>query len=215
MLLLRPCSATACWICSRLRRSSARYKFPLFVAERAIEALLDAVGQILRDVFFQPAQQQRTQFRGKPFAGDALFRLRIFTARFIGFQKLFLVAEIAGLDKIHDAPQVQQPVFQRRAGERDAVLGLELLDGLRDLRAGIFDELRLVENHRAERKFIQLFQIAPQQRVIRDDDVILRNLFAQVVPRRAAFQHQHLQIRRELFRLAPPVVQHGRRADHQ
>ena len=128
---------------------------------------------------------------------------------------MFLVAEIAGLDEIHDAPQIQQPVFQRRAGERQAVLGLELLDRLRDLRAGILDELRLVQNHRAEREFLQLLQIAPEQRVIRHDHVVLRNLLAQIVPRRAAFQHEHLQVRREPLRLAPPVVQHGRRADDE
>ena len=33
--------------------------------------------------------------------------------------------------------------------------------------------------------------------------------------RRAAFEHQHFQMRREPLRLAPPVVQHGRRANHQ
>ena len=83
------------------------------------------------------------------------------------------------------------PVSARRCSD------LQLLDRLRDLRAGILDELRLVENHRAERKFLQLLQIAPQQRVIGDDDIVLRNLFAQIVPRRAAFQHEHFQMRRE------------------
>jgi len=50
---------------------------------------------------------------------------------------LFLIAEVAGLDEIHDAPQIQQPVFERCAGEGQAVFGLELLDRLRDLRARI------------------------------------------------------------------------------
>ena len=47
-------------------------KFPLLVAERAIAPLLDAVGQILGDVLFQAAQQQRPQFGRKPAARDAL-----------------------------------------------------------------------------------------------------------------------------------------------
>ncbi len=34
-------------------------KFPLLVAERTIQTFLDAVGQILGDVLFQAAQQQR------------------------------------------------------------------------------------------------------------------------------------------------------------
>ena len=205
-------------------------KFPLLVAERTIAPLLDAVGQILGDVFLQAAQQQRTQLGRKPFARDALGGFgflaarRLFhrrgivghlRARFVGFDKLFLIAEVAGLDEIHDAPQIEQPVFQRRAGERQAVLGLELLDRLRDLRAGILDELRLVQNHRAEREFLQFLQIAPQQRVVGHNQIVLRNLLAQIVPRRAAFEHQHLQAGREPVRLAPPVVQHGRRADDE
>ena len=133
--------------------------------------------------------------------GDALRAFGVFAARFVGFGEMFLVAEIAGLDEIHDAPQIEQPVFQRRAGEREPMFGLQLLDRLRDLRAGILDELRLVENHRAERKFLQLLEVAPQQRVIRHDQIVLRNLFAQIVPRRAAFEHEHFQVRRETLPL--------------
>ncbi len=153
------------------------------------------------------------------FAARQLFHRRGFIghrrARLVGLGKLVLVAEVAGLDEIHDAPQIQQAVFQRRAGERQPVLGLHLLDRARNLRAGILDELRLVQNHRAEGEFLQLLQVAPEQRVIGHDDVVLRNLFAQIVPRRAAFEHEHLQVRREPFRLALPVVQHGRRADDE
>ena len=141
--------------------------------------------------------------------------LGIFAARLVSLQKLFLIAEIAGLDEIHDAPQIEQAVFQRRAGERDFIFAFQLLHRLRDLRAGIFDELRLVQNHRAERKFLQLLQIAPEQRVIRHDQIVLRNLFAQIVPRRAAFEHEHFQVRREFFRFAPPVVQNGRGTNHE
>ena len=75
------------------------------------------------------------------------------------------------------------------------VLALQLLHRLRDLRAGILDELRLVQNHGAEGELLQLLQVAPEQRVIGDDQIVLRNLFAQIVPGRAAFQHEHLQVR--------------------
>ncbi len=92
-------------------------QFALLVAERAIQAVLDAVGQILCDVLLQPAQQQRAQFGRQPFARDALdgfgflaarglFHRRGFIgdwrARFVGFDKLVLIAEVAGLDEIHD-----------------------------------------------------------------------------------------------------------------
>ena len=55
-------------------------KFALLFAQFAIAALLDAVGQILGDVLLQAAQQQRTQFGGKPPAGDALGDLGVFAA---------------------------------------------------------------------------------------------------------------------------------------
>jgi hypothetical protein len=152
-------------------------------------------GKSFATCFFKAAQQQRAQFRGQTAARDALLGPGVFAARLVGFEKMFLVAEIAGLDEIHDAPQIEQPVFQRRAGERDFVFALQLLHRLRDLRAGIFDELRLVENDGAERKFLQLFQVAPEQRVIRDDDVVLRDLFPQIMPRRAAFEHEHFHFR--------------------
>ena len=56
-------------------------KFPLLVAERAIAAFLDAVGQILGDVFLQAAQQQRAQLGRKPPARDALGRFGFLAAR--------------------------------------------------------------------------------------------------------------------------------------
>ena len=119
------------------------------------------------------------------------------------------------MDEIHDAPQIEQAIFQRRAGEREAVLGFQLLHRLRDLRAGVLDELRFVENHGAEGEFLQFLEVAPQQRVIGDDDIVLRNFFAQAVARRAAFEHEHFQVRRETVGFAPPVVQHGRGANDE
>jgi hypothetical protein len=56
------------------------------------------------------------------------------------------------------------------------------LHRLRDLRVRVLDELRLVEDQRAEVELAQLLQVAPQQRVVGDDDVVLRDLLAQVVP---------------------------------
>ena len=124
----------------------------LLVAQLAVAALLDAVGQILRDVLLQPAQQQRAQLGREPAPGDALGRFGILAARLVGLGEMLLVAEVAGLDEIHDAPQIEQAVLQRRAGERQAVLGLQLLDRLGDLRAGVLDELRLVQDRRRGRR---------------------------------------------------------------
>ena len=121
--------------------------------------------------------------------------LGILAARLVGLGKLLLVAEVTGLNEIGDAPQIEQAVLQRRAGERQAMIGLHLLDRLRHLRAGVLDELRLVENQRAERELLQFLEVAAQQRVVGDDQIVLRDLFPQVMPGRAAFQDEHLQSR--------------------
>ena len=63
-------------------------QFALLVAQRAIAAFLDAVGQILRHVFLQAAQQQRAQLGRKPPARDALVGLGVFAARLVGFQEI-------------------------------------------------------------------------------------------------------------------------------
>ena len=78
-------------------------------------------------MLLQPAQQQRAQLGGKFAARDALGGLGIFAAlRLVGVEELFLIAEIIRLDEIHDAPQIQQPVFERRAGEGDFIFALQL-----------------------------------------------------------------------------------------
>ena len=95
---------------------------------------------------------------------------------------MFLRSQITGLDKISDAPKIEQAILQRRAGQRQAMFSLELLDGLRDLRGRVLDELGLVEHERTELKLLQCFEIPAEDRVVGDDDVVLGNLFAQVVP---------------------------------
>ena len=74
------------------------------------------------------------------------------------------------------------------------------------MRAGVLDELRLVQNDRAEGELLQLLEVAPQQGVIGYDYVMLRDLLPQVVPLGAALQHEHLEVRREAVGLALPVV---------
>jgi len=82
------------------------------------------------------------------------------------------------VDEFHDAPQVEQPVFQRRAGERELVVALERLGRAGDHRLGILDVLRLVENDGAKGEFLQRGEIAAQQRVVGDDKVVRGNLLA-------------------------------------
>ncbi len=121
---------------------------------------------------------------------------------------MFFIAEIARLHEVHNAPQIEQAIFQGRAGEGEADFAGKLLHRLGDLRAGVFDELRFVENNGVEFIALQVLEVAPEQRVVGDDDVEVGDLLAHLVARRAAFKHEHGHIRREFFHLAFPVVHH-------
>ena len=145
----------------------------LALGELAIDALLDAVGQILRDLLFQAAQHDRPHAAGEQRArglrGAAIVLLEEFAA----------VGQVAGMDEFHDAPEIEQAVFQRRAGERELVLGLQRLGRARDHRLGVLDVLRLVENDGAEGEFLQRGEVAAQQRVVGDDEIVRGNFLAQ------------------------------------
>ena len=65
--------------------------------------------------------------------------------------------------------QVAMEKTLQYARERQALLGLQLLYRLGNLRAGVLDELRLIEDRRAESELLQFLQVASQQRVVRDD----------------------------------------------
>ena len=184
-------------------------KFALALGEFAVEPLLDPVGQILRDLLFQAAQHD-----GPHPAGEKRAR-RLRRAAVVLLEEFSALGQVAGMDEFHDAPEIEQPVFQRRAGERELVLGLERLGRARDHRLGIFDVLRLVENDGAEGKFLQRGEIAPQQRVVGDDEVVLRNFLAQAVAMFARGEQQHLQLRGELRRFAVPVEDDAGRADDE
>ena len=121
---------------------------------------------------------------------------------------MFLVTEIIRLDKINNAPKIEHPVFDRRSGKRQFVVGLELLDRLSDLRTGILDELGLIQHHSAKRKLGQVVQITAQDGIIGHDDVVLGDKLPQVMTRLTTLEHQHLHVRRKLFRLTSPVVEH-------
>ena len=172
--------------------------------EFTIEPFFDTVRQILRDLLFQAAQHD-----GPHPAGEKRARgLR--GAAIVLLQELAAIGQVTGMDKFHDAPKIEQAIFERRAGQRELVIGLERLRRAGDHRLGIFDVLRLVENDGAEGEFLQRGEVAAQQRVIGDDEIVLRDFLAQRMAMLARGEQQHLQSRRELLRFAVPVEDNAR-----
>lgn len=103
-------------------------KFPLIIAEFAIAAFFDPVGKILSNLAFQAAEHEGAKFCREPAPGDFLAPLGVLAFRFVILVKIGLRAEIAGVDEIDDAPKVEQPVFEGRSGEGEAVIGAQLFD---------------------------------------------------------------------------------------
>ena len=93
-------------------------------------ALLDAVGQVLGNLRLEAAQQDGPQARAEAAAGDGAVGegLLAVAGRLVNFVKFLGAAKVAGLDEVHDAPQIEQAVFQWRAGEGHSVFAIELLD---------------------------------------------------------------------------------------
>ena len=79
-------------------------KLALLFAKLAVAALFDAVRQILGYVLLEPAQQQRAQLGRQPASGDALRRFGVLATGLVGVREVLLVAQVARLDEIHDAP---------------------------------------------------------------------------------------------------------------
>src|SRR5688572_14305332 len=100
-----------------------------------------------------------------------------------------LRSEVGGLHKIHDTPEIQQTVLEQYTSQRETLIGFELFHQLRHLRSRILDELRFVQNQCAEIEFGKRGEVATKQSVIRDDDIVLQDLLAQIVASGPAF-HQ-------------------------
>jgi hypothetical protein len=93
-----------------------------------------------------------------------------------------LRAQIAGVEELHDGPQFREAVFDRRAGEGDAIAGRQAPDGLGLLGAGVLDLLRLVQYDPGPLDFLQRLLVPAGQRVGADDDVGLLGLGGELLP---------------------------------
>ncbi|MNZ70225.1 hypothetical protein D3C78_885560 [compost metagenome] len=105
-------------------------------------------------------------------------------------------------------------VFQRRAGQAQAVPRVELARGLGGLGVGVLDVLRFVEDQQVVLVLAELFRVPWQQRVGGEDQVVLLDL-GEVAAAAGAMQGQHAQVGGEAFGLVQPVGDQAGRHHHQ
>ena len=131
--------------------------------------------------------------------------------------ELGLVAEKAGVQEVHDGPQLTDVVLDRRARERDPVVGRSER-AARDWRvSGILDVLRLVENDSGPRDLFQLIDIAMQERIAGDDERVARGLLDEFLAAcaRQSMMDEHRKLGSKTRRFLPPVADHRSGADQE
>ena len=144
-------------------------------------------------------------------------RLRILlfgNGQFVTLAEIFRRAEIAGHEKVEDGPEIQNGIFQRRAGQHNPMLSPHRFHRLRILRLAILDVLRLVERDGVKFESAIFCRIAADQRVAGHYNVARLNLLKPRMPVRPV-QRENFHFRRKFFRLGHPVEDEARRANDQ
>src|SRR4051794_20593971 len=137
----------------------------LQAAELAQQVLLRAWRKFARDLAFGAAQDKGTQPRAQALSG-AVVLATIKVPLEVG-----PIAEGAGCGEGHQAPQVEQTILQRGAGEHESVLGAQLTRGLGNFRVWILNLLAFVENGREPVDLLQLVDAGTELRIIQHQDV--------------------------------------------
>ena len=121
----------------------------LIVGEITGADLFDFVGEIGGDVAFQTTEEERLEAARKTVLNDpaAVADER----EFVAFAEIGGGTEVTGHQEIEDRPEIENGVFDRGAGEDEAMKGGDGFDGLGVLGLAVFDVLGFVEDDGVER----------------------------------------------------------------
>ena len=142
--------------------------FPLVALQVAMQRLLGLLRQLGQHLLLRAAENerpQRTAEKPQPLGvarnlfGDILENRRR--------------AEHARIEELQQRPELAQVVLHRRAGHRQAMVGLQQPAGLRPLRVGVLDRLRFVEDGVVEAEVLELDDVPLHRAVGRDHQVVL------------------------------------------
>jgi hypothetical protein len=158
------------------------------------------------------AQQEGADARGQ--VRQACLVAVALDGRAVVLGELAGVAEPAGQQEVEQRPEFAQVVFQRRAGQAQAVPRVQLARGLGGLGPGVLDVLRLVEDQQVVLLFAELLGVARQQRIGGEDQVMLGDP-REVAAAAGAMQGEHAQLRGEALGFVQPVGDQAGRHHHQ
>ena len=118
--------------------------------------------------------------------------------------KALQVTQPAGHQEVEDRPKLAQVVFHWRAGQAQALVGLQLVDGECGLAGAALDVLRLVQHQYMPGLAAQVFEIAWHQGVGGQDEVVFVQRGEMLAAPRA-LQGQHAQVGGEALGFVQPV----------
>ena len=181
--------------------------------EVALDDRLGARREFFCDVFFGTTQHEGFESRAQRAHGllIAIGDRILETAAERGF-----AAEQTRLDEGKDRPQVSQRIFDRGAGERETMIGAQIAHDPRDLRTRVLRVLRFIEDERAKIELLENRGIEARERVGRDHDIGVVDLFEPLRAIAARLEAQRLEIGGEARDLRfPRMRDRGRRDDER
>ncbi|MFT6178148.1 MAG: hypothetical protein ACJA16_005478 [Akkermansiaceae bacterium] len=122
-----------------------------------------------RDLVFGATKDEGTEAGAEEFA--AFFVVFFFDGVLVVFSEALERPEEAGHEEAEEGPEFAKVVFDRGAGEANAVAASEFAGCFADFGRGVFDMLGLVEDDELELVFFKFFDVALDEREGGDDEV--------------------------------------------
>ena len=175
--------------------------------------VLDLLGQIGHHVFLDTAQHKR---RHERLQASGAIALGVLDRAFEALGKRLARPQKARHQKVEDAPELGQAVFDGRARQGKAHTGRQALGGARYLRERVFNVLGLVEHHTGKVLLGILVDIAAHEVIRRHDHVMLGHAGdLHTALSLGTHDGAHVERRRKTIQLGGPVVHKRRRAHHK
>ena len=168
------------------------------------DGVFDLLGQVGHHVFLNTAQHKR---RHERLQASGAVALGVLNRAFEALGKRLARAKQARHQKVEDAPELGQAVFDGRARQGKTHAGRQALGGTRHLRERVFNVLGLIEHHAGKILLDVLVDIAPHKIIRRHDHAMLGHagdLHAALSL--GAHNGAHIERRGKALQLGSPVV---------
>jgi len=130
------------------------------------------------------------------------------------FAEAFERSEEAGHEEAEEGPEFAEVVFDRGAGEAEAVAASEFAGGFADLGGGVFDVLGFVEDDELELVFFEFFKVALNEGEGGDDEVGVGDVGEEFTAL-GAVEDDAFERRGEFFGFGEPVWDDGGGSDDE